>query len=217
MTNNNLYDFIKPNPLLYELFQTDSWWDDYKKYIDLQSNIKEITRGIIDDTYIDKSAEIEDNVTIKGPVIILEDCEILSGSYIRGPTIIGSDCGIGPNCLINSYCVLGNGVDVGQGAELRCSIIMDGCKIYHFSYIGHSILGRNVNVGAGVITAVRRFDNSLINIRHKGNEISSQRSKFGAIIGNDTQIGIGVKILEGRVIKPNSKVYPGSLVKNNII
>jgi len=211
-----LDDVLAQNALLHQLFHSRLWWDSYPEYVGLQSNIKMISRELIRHTHLDNTVEVEGNVTFKGPVVILRHSTILSGAYIIGPALIGEGCTVGPNCFINGHCILGNNVEVGHAAELKCSILMDGCKVFHFSYVGHSILGRNVNVGAGVVTAVRRFDNRSITVRHASGQIDTGRGKFGAIIGDDSQIGIGVRILEGRVIRPQSNVLPGTLVTNNI-
>jgi len=151
-------------------------------------------------------------------VIIQRGTKIFSGAYIEGPTIIGKNCYIGPNCHIRPYCMIGNDVTIGQGAEIKASILLDKCKISHFSYIGNSLLGRNVNIAAGVITAVRRFDNqNIVIFLPTGKQYDTGKYKFGAIIGDNVQIGIGVLILPGRIIKPNSTVEPGIIVRKNIL
>ncbi|MBI4652421.1 hypothetical protein HY745_14335 [Candidatus Desantisbacteria bacterium] len=213
----NFDDIIQKNELLNSLFTNNEWWEDYYKYIDLQANLKSITTEIITNNYISKSALIENNVTIKGPVIILDNCEIYSGSYIVGPALIGYDCKIGPNSFINSNCIIGNHIKIGQCAEIKCSVIMDKSKLYSLSYIGHSIIGKKVKIGSGVITAISRFDDCSIKIRYKNIELDSKQNKFGAIIGNETQIGIGVKILPGKVIKPKENIYPNSIINRDIL
>jgi bifunctional UDP-N-acetylglucosamine pyrophosphorylase/glucosamine-1-phosphate N-acetyltransferase len=85
----------------------------------------------------------------------------------------------------------------------------------HFSYIGDSIVGRNVNVAAGVITAVRRFDGGTIMVRLPGHDLDTKRRKFGALIGDHVQLGIGVLIYPGRTIEPGVCVPPGFVVRRN--
>lgn len=204
-------------PLLREFHFDKMWFENLLKYVDLQINLDNHIKSIIDAEYISTNSVIEEGATIKPPVIILDNVKILSGAYIEGPVIIGENCKVGPNCHIRKNTLLLNNVIIGQGVEIKESILSEGCVVSHFSYIGNSILGKNVNVGAGLITSVRRFDNQQIKLRIQGKVYDTKKYKFGAVIGDNVQIGIGVLIYLGRIIKPNTTVNPGTIVKRNII
>ncbi|RLE62057.1 MAG: hypothetical protein DRJ38_10320, partial [Thermoprotei archaeon] len=151
---------------------------------------------------------IEKNVTIKGKVIIGEDTIIRSGSYLVGPLYIGSHSDIGPNCYIREYCSIGNNVRVGHACELKNTIIFDNSHVPHLSYIGDSIIGSHVNLGAGTITANLRFDKKSVPMTIKGERMDSGRKKMGAIIGDYVQTGIGTTLMPGVKIGPYSIVGP---------
>lgn len=203
-------------PLLSDFYHDETWFENILKFVDLQINIKNHVRNILSTEYIATNSVIEEGVTIKSSVMILDKVKLLSGAYIEGPVIISEGCTIGPNCNIRKNTILLNNVRVGQGAEIKESVLSDSCKVSHFSYIGNSILGKNVNVSAGVITAVRRFDNQNIKLKIHRKKYDTKKHKFGAIIGDNVQIGIGTLIYPGRIIEPNMVVEPGILVKRNI-
>ncbi|MDI6890872.1 MAG: hypothetical protein QMC83_08055 [Thermodesulfovibrionales bacterium] len=203
--------------LLRDFYHDKMWFENLLKYIDLQINIENHIKSVIDTDYISTNSVIEEGASIKSPVIILDKVKVLSGAYIEGPVIIGEKCKVGPNCHIRKNTLLLNSVIIGQGAEIKESILSGGCKVSHFSYIGNSLLGKNVNISGGVITSVRRFDNQNIKLRIHEEVYDTKKYKFGAVIGDNVQIGIGVLIYPGCIIKPNTTVKPGTIVKQNII
>ena len=159
--------------------------------------------------------KVEPNVTIKGKVYVGEGTLIKSGTYIEGPAYIGNDCEIGPNAFIRKDTII---MDmVRTRAEIVDSVLMEGVTAKHNCYIGHSVLGENVNVGAGTITADYRHDAkdnmTLIN----GKKVDSKRRKLGAFIGDNVNTGIGTLIYPGRKIWPGLGTLPGQVVTKDII
>ena len=157
--------------------------------------------------------EVEENVKIKGPVIIGKGTLVRSGAYIEGPVIIGEDCVIGPNCYIRPFTSVGNRCRVGNGAEIKNSILMDGSKVNHLSYVGDSVLGYGVNIGGGNMMANLRHDGENVKSFVKGNCIDTQRRKFGTVIGDNAKTGAGTLVYPGRKIWPGRTTLPGEHVK----
>ncbi len=159
--------------------------------------------------------EVEENVTIKGNVIIGKGTIIKSGSYIEGPVFIGKNCEIGPNAHIRPDTSIGDNCRIGK-TELYDDIIMEGTTAKHFGYIGHSVVGENVNIGAGIVTADYRHDakNNITVV--KGEKVDSGRRKLGAFIGDDVNTGIGTLIYPGRKIWPGLGTRPGQIVDKDI-
>lgn len=199
------------------LIQDEHWWRNQSTHIRALLDIRRVISSVAAETAIADSAEIEENVSFKGAVIICERALVKSGSYIVGPVVIGEDCQIGPNCFINGNTIIGPGTRIGQGAEIKSSVLLEAVALYHFSYIGNSIVGRNVNIAAGVITAVRRFDRKNIFVKLPKRDFDTLQSKVGAIIGDGAQLGVGVLIYPGRTIEPDSRVPPGFIVKKNFL
>lgn len=130
---------------------------------------------------------------------------------IDGPVIIGKNCVIEDNVLLRGGCILGDGVHIGHAVELKHSIILDNTnrtKVSHLVYIGDSIVGRNVNVGGGVIVANWRLDKKNIVVKMDGDRMDTGTAKFGAAIGDGSGIGANAVINPGTVLGKDSIVYP---------
>lgn len=139
---------------------------------------------------IGKGTVIEPGVFIKGPCIIGKNCEIRHGAYIRG------------NVLVGDHCV------VGHTTELKHSILLNHAKAAHFAFIGDSIIGNDVNLGAGVKCANLRLDGTTISIKDGDRLIATGLRKFGAIIGDLCQIGCNVVINPGTLFGKRAQCFP---------
>ncbi len=156
--------------------------------------------------------QIEENVCIKGKVSIGDNTVIKSGSYIEGPVVIGENSKIGPNCYIRANTSIGDNCHIGSAVEIKNSIIMDGTKIPHLSYVGDSVIGCRCNLGAGTKIANLRFDDAPV--KTKG--LDTGRRKFGAIISDGVKIGINASIDAGTVIGNNTLIGPGAFATGYI-
>ena len=159
---------------------------------------------------------VEKGATIHGPVHIGKGTIVRAGSYIEGPVFIGENCRIGPNCYIRAHSSIGNDCVIGNATEIKNSILMDGTHCGHLSYVGDSILGENVNLGASTITANLRHDNNNVKSSVKGELVDSGRRKLGVIIGDNVHTGIHTTIYPGRKIWPNQTTLPGQIVTKDI-
>jgi len=159
---------------------------------------------------------VEENVTMKGPVIVGKNSTILPGSYIEGPVFIGSDCKIGPNCYIRPHTSIGDGCHVGNACEVKNSIVMDNSCIPHQNYVGDSVIGFNCNLGAGTKIANLRLDKRNINVVLNGKIIDIKRRKLGMIMGDNVQTGINSMINIGTIIGNNVFIGLGAIAKGEI-
>ena len=163
---------------------------------------------------IDKSVVIEDNVTIKGEVIIGKGTIIKAGSYIEGPVIIGEDCIIGPMAHIRPDMSIADNCTIGKTEAFDC-IIMKGTVSKHHAYLGHSLLGEDVNVGAFTVTADYRHDGQEHVVKVGKKKVESGRRKVGAFIGDHARLAISTSIYPGRKIAANGTTLPGEVVKED--
>jgi len=161
-----------------------------------------------------RRGEIEEGVFIKGPVHIEEGALIRSGSYIEGPVYIGPNTRIGPFAHIRPDSVIESDCEIGK-AELYDCLIMRGTCCKHQAYVGHSVIGENVNIGAGLITADYRHDAGLHSTVVDGRKVATGRSKLGAFIGAGVHTGIGTLIYPGRKIWPGLGTLPGEIVSKD--
>ena len=163
-----------------------------------------------------KKGKVEKNCTLQGKIIIEKGVLVRGGSYLQGPIYIGRNSEIGPNTFLRGPVSIGKGCHIGQGVEIKNSIIGDNTKIAHLSFVGDSIIGENCNLGAGTILANLRFDRQTIKTEIAGEKIDTKREKFGAILGDNVQIGVNSALMPGVNIGHNTLLGPHSLVAENV-
>lgn len=156
--------------------------------------------------------EIEEGAIIKGEICLGKGSIIRSGSYIIGPVVIGENCEIGPNCYLRPSTAIGNGCHVGASVEIKNSIIMNGSKVPHLTYVGDSVIGEGCNLGAGTKVANLKLDKKEISVNGR----ATGRRKLGVIMGDNVQTGINSSINVGTVIGSYSFIGPGSLASGII-
>jgi len=161
----------------------------------------------------DNLGEVEENVILKGAVVIGKNTVVKSGTYIEGPVIIGEDCRIGPNCYIRPSTTIGNDCHIGAAVEIKNSIIMSSSDVPHLNYVGDSVIGEGCNFGAGTKIANLRLDEQNIYVAG----VDTKRNKLGAIIGDNVKTGINSCINIGTVIGNNTFIGPGVVARGNIL
>jgi UDP-N-acetylglucosamine diphosphorylase/glucosamine-1-phosphate N-acetyltransferase len=164
---------------------------------------------------IEKSAKISKKAVIEGRVYVGKKTKILEGAVIKGPCYIGDNCFVGDNALVRDYTILENNVLIGAQAEVTRSIFQEGAST-HSGFFGDSIFGRNCWVGAGTVTANKKFDKSEIKSIIKGEKIKTGFKALGTIAGGNVKIGINVSLMPGVLIGQNSVIGPHSLVTENV-
>ncbi len=144
------------------------------------------------DVHIEEGALVEENTFIQGPAFIGKGAEVRFGAYIRG----------------NVY--VGEGAVVGHDTEIKHSVLLPGAKAAHFAYVGDSILGREVNLGAGTKCANVRVDMGKENLilRIDGERYDSGIRKFGVIMGNKASVGCNTVTNPGTLMGRDSLAYP---------
>jgi acetyltransferase-like isoleucine patch superfamily enzyme len=134
------------------------------------------------------------------------------GAFIRGPVIIGNDTEVRQGAYIRGDCLVGRGCVVGHTTEVKGSIMMDGAKAGHFAYIGDSILGKGVNLGAGTKLANLKMLAGSIVVSVDKQRYDTGRRKIGAILGDRTETGCNSVTSPGTFMGRDSIVYPGVAV-----
>lgn len=133
-------------------------------------------------------------------ILLGQGALVESGAMIKSPSIIGDCTEVRQGAYLRGYCLTGAHCVVGHATEVKHSIFLDHAKAGHFAYLGDSILGRDVNLGAGTKFANLRFLPGNVMIRTEEGSIDSGRRKFGAILGDKVQTGC------------NSVTNPGTLI-----
>jgi len=145
--------------------------------------------------WIHKDAKVFDSAYIAAPCIICKDAEVRHCAFIRGSVIVGE------------------GAVVGNSTELKNVILFNKVQVPHYNYVGDSILGYKAHMGAGSITSNVKSDKTLVSVKTPDGVIETGLKKFGAILGDNVEVGCGSVLNPGTVVGKNANVYPLSSVR----
>lgn len=142
---------------------------------------------------------------LTGEIVVGEGTRIHPTAVIEGPAIIGRDVDIRPGAYIRSGTWIGDRCVVGTNTEIKRGILLPGAKAPHLNYVGDSILGADVNLGAGTILSNFRHDKREIRVGETG----TGRRKLGAILGDGVLTGCNSVLHPGAIVGRGTQIYPG--------
>jgi UDP-N-acetylglucosamine diphosphorylase / glucose-1-phosphate thymidylyltransferase / UDP-N-acetylgalactosamine diphosphorylase / glucosamine-1-phosphate N-acetyltransferase / galactosamine-1-phosphate N-acetyltransferase len=142
-------------------------------------------------------------------VFIGEDTVIEPGAYIKGPAWIGPRCTIRHGAYIRENVIVGAGSVIGNSSEIKNSFLGHGCQVPHFNYVGDSVLGAKVHLAAGVIVSNLKLNGDFITLSLPHSVLATGLRKFGALIGDEAEVGCNAVLNPGSVIGRHSLIYAG--------
>ncbi len=152
----------------------------------------------------------------EGNIWIAKSAKVFPSAYIGGPAIIDEEAEIRQCAFIRGSAIVGKGAVVGNSTELKNVILFNKVQVPHYNYVGDSILGFKAHMGAGSITSNVKSDKTLV-VVHAGEEnYETGLKKFGAMLGDNVEVGCNSVLNPGTVIGRNSNVYPTSMVRGFI-
>ncbi len=158
---------------------------DKKEYDEVKENV-----------WIHKTAKIFESAYLGAPLIIGPNSEVRHCAFIRGAALVGANCVVGNSC------------------ELKNVILFDNVQVPHYNYVGDSILGYKAHMGAGSITSNVKSDKTLVVVKnYDGEKIETEIKKFGAILGDNVEVGCNSVLNPGTIVGRNTNIYPLSRVR----
>lgn len=151
-----------------------------------------------EDVWIHKSAVVFPSAYIAGPCIIGAETEVRHCAFIRGSAFIGR------------HCVVGN------STELKNVVLFDNVQVPHYNYVGDSVLGYKSHMGAGSITSNVKSDKMLVKVHFGDEDAETGFKKFGAMLGDEVEVGCGSILNPGTVVGRNTNIYPLSSVRGAV-
>ena len=145
--------------------------------------------------WVHKTARVASTAWLGAPCIIGPATEVRHCAFIRGSALVGENC------------VVGNSV------ELKNVILFDGVQVPHYNYVGDSILGYKVHMGAGSLTSNVKSDKTLVSVKNGGEILETHLKKFGAMVGDQVEVGCNSVLNPGTVVGRSSNIYPQSCVR----
>lgn len=146
-------------------------------------------------------------------VWIAKDAVVFTSAYITGPCIIGKGAEVRHCAFIRGNAIIGNQAVVGNSTELKNVILFNGVQVPHYNYVGDSVLGYLAHMGAGAITSNVKSDKALVNVKHGEEILSTGMKKFGAMLGDNVEVGCNSVLNPGTVVGRNTNIYPTSCVR----
>lgn len=148
-----------------------------------------------ENVWIAKSATVAPTACINGPAIIGKNAEVRHCAFIRGNAIVGE------------------GAVVGNSTELKNVILFNKVQVPHYNYVGDSVLGYKAHMGAGSITSNVKSDKTLVTVKTEAGAIETGLKKFGAMLGDEVEVGCGSVLNPGTVVGSHTNIYPLSMVR----
>jgi UDP-N-acetylglucosamine diphosphorylase / glucose-1-phosphate thymidylyltransferase / UDP-N-acetylgalactosamine diphosphorylase / glucosamine-1-phosphate N-acetyltransferase / galactosamine-1-phosphate N-acetyltransferase len=176
-------------------------WEILKKLDDFVTTLQDHRAGHIHPTAV-----------LEGNVYMHETASIGPHAYVEGPLWLGEGAVIGHAAYVRGGVVLAPHAKVGHATEVKRSLFLEDAKAPHLNYVGDSILGRKVNIGAGVKLA--NFNNMGTAIKIDGH--STGLRKLGAVLGDDVTLGCNVATAPGTVVGARTMVYQGAVLRGVI-
>lgn len=144
---------------------------------------------------------------------IAKSAKVAPTAYIAGPTIIGNNAEVRHCAFIRGKVIVGEGAVVGNSTELKGVILFNKVQVPHYNYVGDSILGYKAHMGAGSITSNVKSDKKLVIVKNGKEQIKTGLKKFGAMVGDEVEVGCGSILNPGTVIGKHTNIYPLSSVR----
>lgn len=146
-------------------------------------------------------------------VWIAKSAKVAPTAYINGPAIIGKEAEVRHCAFIRGNAVVGEGAVVGNSTELKNVILFNKVQVPHYNYVGDSILGYKSHMGAGSITSNVKSDKKLVVVKSPEGNIETGMKKFGAMLGDEVEVGCGSVLNPGTVVGSHTNIYPLSSVR----
>ncbi|MCI8584775.1 MAG: UDP-N-acetylglucosamine pyrophosphorylase [Lachnospiraceae bacterium] len=146
-------------------------------------------------------------------VWIAKDATVYPSAYIHGPAIIGKGAEVRHCAFIRGNALVGEGAVVGNSTELKNVVLFNKVQVPHYNYVGDSILGYKAHMGAGSITSNVKSDKKLVVVHAPEGEIETGIKKFGAMVGDQVEVGCGSILNPGTVVGRETNIYPLSSVR----
>ena len=202
LTVNELYDLNET--IAKDIFDDVTYpWEVLPKIGDF---IVELGKTLSKEEY----DQVEENVWIA------KSANVFPSAYIHGPAIIGKDAEVRHGAFIRGNAIVGEGAVVGNSTELKNVILFNKVQVPHYNYVGDSVLGYKAHMGAGSITSNVKSDKKLVVVKTPEGGIETGRKKFGAMLGDEVEVGCGTVLNPGSVVGRHTNIYPLSSVRGYV-
>lgn len=191
------------------------WWQDELQGLHVMAGLCELSLPDSLNGYrkVDSAESVQ--WRWKGHALVHDSSIVHSGVNFFGPVLIGPDCEIGPNATVYGPTVVESGSYLGPGAEIRRCLLLTEAEVAHTSYVGHSVLGRKVRLGAFFCVAVRNLRRGTVHMISQGALVDTGEVTIGCVIADGTETGVRATVMPGRRIVETPVIPANALVTKN--
>ena len=157
--------------------------------------------------------ELGNTLSEEEDIWVAKSAKVAESAYIHGPAIIGKEAEVRHCAFIRGNALVGEGAVVGNSTELKNVVLFNKVQVPHYNYVGDSILGYKAHMGAGSITSNVKSDKKPVIVKAGTERLETGLKKFGAMIGDEVEVGCGSILNPGTVVGPRSSIYPLSSVR----
>lgn len=197
LSTQDLFNLDLVDDELKALLSPENPWDILVEIDRFLETIEDVRHG-----------DVHETAVIKGKVYLAEGASVKPHAYIEGPAWIGPNASVGHAAYVRGGSILASGAKVGHSSEVKHSMLLAGAQAPHFNYVGDSILGNKVNIGAGVKLA--NFHTMGKNIKINGQDTGLR--KFSAALGDNVSIGCNSVLSPGTIMGQNAIAYSGAML-----
>jgi len=198
-STSDLFDVTRVPAPLRALLETEEPWQVLGR---LDAFLAEMTSTGV-------HGEVHPSAVLEGPIFVAEGARVGPFAYLRGPVYLSPGAEIGHGAFVRGPVALGPEALVMHASEVKRSLLLGGARAPHFNYVGDSIIGHEVNLGAGVKIANLKADHGEVKVAGRGIGVR----KFGAAVGDGTFIGCNAVLAPGTVVGRNTVIYNGAMVR----
>ena len=202
-------------PVIRACIGAPQWWDDELRGLHVMTGLDELS--LPDDLagYRRIDGAPSRQWPRPGHALVHETSIVHSGVSFFGPVLVGPGCELGPHATIYGPTVVESGSYLGPSAEIRRCLLLAGAEVSHMSYVGHSVLGRRVRLGAFFCAAVRNLRRGTVHMMRDGVLADTGEVTIGCVIADDTQTGVHATIMPGRRIVATPVVPANAIITRN--
>lgn len=202
-------------PVISKCITEPCWWQDELQGLHVMTSLSSMSLPDSLEGY--RRVDTTDSVQWrwKGHALVHESSIVHNGVNFFGPVLIGPGCEIGPNAALYGPTVVESSSYLGPGAEIRRCLLLAGAEVAHTSYVGHSVLGRNVRLGAFFCAAVRNLCRGTVHLLSEGELVDTGEVTIGCVIADGTETGVRATVMPGRRIVDTPVVPANALVMKN--
>jgi NDP-sugar pyrophosphorylase family protein len=159
---------------------------------------------------------VDSAAIVDGRVRVHAGAHVMAGAVIEGPAIVGEGAVIRPGAYLRGCVLIGDRVVIGHGSEIKNSILLEDSTAAHFAYVGDSVVGRGVLIGAGTKLANARLDEGQVSLAAPAGRIRTGLERLGSIVGDRARIGCNCVLNPGSVLAPGVRIPPLSAVQGYV-